>query len=251
MAFFSGTVFSNQLRMYTGLHVIVPQTGEREKNVLYLLHGMCDDSSIWSRRTRIEAYAVERDFTVIMPEVHRSFYMDIERGGNYFCYVSEELPEICERVFGIRHSREKTFVAGSSMGGYGALKCALRLPGRYAAAASFSGVLDLKARAKAPDAEKFYPEAPVVFGGNKNLNDDDDLFFLAKKTAGLPYERQPGLLLTCGEKDPYLKDSERFDACLCDLNYNNHTFERWDGGHDWDFWDSSVKRALNFFSGCK
>ena len=45
--------------------------------------------------------------------------------------------------FPVSRMRRDTFVAGLSMGGYGAFKLAMRHPERYAAAASLSGALDM------------------------------------------------------------------------------------------------------------
>ena len=85
--------------------------------------------------------------------MHRSFYTDEAYGGRYWTFVSEELPELVGRFFRVSERREDTFVAGLSMGGYGALKLALRQPERFAAAASLSGALDVAALARSPRAE--------------------------------------------------------------------------------------------------
>lgn len=82
---------------------------------------------------------------LVIPEVQRSFYIDGAYGLNYFTYVSQELPAACHRMFGLSLEREKNYVMGLSMGGFGALKCALTYPERYAGCGSFSGVTDLKA----------------------------------------------------------------------------------------------------------
>src|SRR6476619_7886720 len=107
-----------------------------ETPVLYLLHGLSDDDTIWLRRTSIERYVAALGLAVVMPQVHRSFYTDEAYGNRYWTYLSEELPEIVHGFFRLSRRREDTFVAGLSMGGYGALKWALRDPGRFAAAAS-------------------------------------------------------------------------------------------------------------------
>ena len=77
-----------------------------------------------------------------MPEVQRSFYTTGKVGIDYFHYVADELPAICGKWFHLDQRRENTFIAGESMGGYGAVKIALNRPGRYEAVASLSGVLD-------------------------------------------------------------------------------------------------------------
>ena len=53
-------------------------------------------------------------------------------------------------------------MAGLSMGGYGALKWALREPDRFAAAASLSGALDVAGRTTAARA----PEDPRMPSGS-------------------------------------------------------------------------------------
>ena len=77
-----------------------------------------------------------------MPEVQRSFYTTGKVGIDYFHYVADELPAICGKWFHLDQRRENTFIAGESMGGYGAVKIALNRPEKYEAVASLSGVLD-------------------------------------------------------------------------------------------------------------
>ena len=136
--------------------VVLPQatssqiglTGETtggDAPVLYLLHGLSDDDTIWLRRTSIERYAAPLGLAVVMPQVARSFYTDEAHGNRYWTFLSEELPQLARSFFHLSDRREDTFVAGLSMGGYGALKWALHRPGRFAAAASLSGALDLVA----------------------------------------------------------------------------------------------------------
>ena len=60
--------------------------------VLYLLHGLSDDDTIWLRRTSIERYVAPLGLAVVMPQVHRSFYADEVYGGRYWTFLSEELP---------------------------------------------------------------------------------------------------------------------------------------------------------------
>ena len=81
---------------------------------------------------------------VVMPAVDRSFYTDMsQRGNRYWTYISEELPSVARFLFPISGARKDNFVAGLSMGGYGAMKLGLTFPDRFAAAASLSGALDV------------------------------------------------------------------------------------------------------------
>ena len=122
MAFLNCEVFSKTLNMATALRVILPDEGELgAANTVYLLHGLSDNSSGWTRYTAVEQYARERGLAVVMPEVQRSFYADMAAGLDYFGYVAVELPAMCERMFGLPHERTKRYVMGLSMGGYVAM----------------------------------------------------------------------------------------------------------------------------------
>src|SRR5919199_4817483 len=161
MALLRCDFFSDALSLSTSMTVILPQqtstqiglvgaVGDEPPPVLYLLHGLSDDDTIWLRRTSIERYVAPLGLAVVMPQVHRSFYRDEAYGGKYWTFVSEELPELVRRFFRVSQTRDDTFVAGLSMGGYGALKLALRQPERFAAAASLSGALDVVALSRRP-----------------------------------------------------------------------------------------------------
>jgi len=89
--------------MCSSAYVILPQTTSGQIGmkgigspdgcpVLYLLHGLSDDHSIWLRRTCIERYATAYGIAVVMPNGHRSYYSDMASGLKYFTYISEELP---------------------------------------------------------------------------------------------------------------------------------------------------------------
>ena len=153
MAFLECRFFSEALDVSVTVNVLLPQKtfsqiglkGVADSDgapVLYLLHGLSDDESIWLRRTSIERYATQYGLAVIMPDGGRSYYADMFHGGKYWTYLSEELPRVMQSFFRFSTKREDTFAAGLSMGGYGAMKLALHCPEKFAAAASLSGALD-------------------------------------------------------------------------------------------------------------
>ncbi len=98
------------------------------------------------------------------------------------------------------------------MGGYGALRWALRDPGRFAAAASLSGALDIEARQSNHEWRSALPGLfEQVFGDGPMAGSDDDLFALLERAdpASLP-----ALFIACGTEDALYPESERFvEAC--------------------------------------
>ncbi|HOJ11044.1 MAG TPA: alpha/beta hydrolase family protein [Clostridiales bacterium] len=209
--------------------------------VLYLLHGLSDDHTIWQRRTSIERYVASMNIAVVMPAVNRSFYSDMAYGQKYWTFVSEELPFIVRNLFPISNKREDTFVAGISMGGYGAFKLALTHPERFAAAASLSGVMDVAAKIDELGHEN--NECRLIFGDNSEIRrTKSDLFYLAEKVAksdGL----KPKLFQCCGTEDFLYTDNIRFrDFCKnlpLELTYEEET-----GTHEWGYWDKKIQRVL-------
>ena len=118
------------------------QTG-RTYPVLYLLHGAHDDYTSWTRETDIEAFTEGRNLIVAMPDAGPTgIPSDWRSGPDYETFQVQEVPALLARSYRASGVRA---VAGVSTGGYGAMAHAARHPGAFAAAASYSGLLDTTA----------------------------------------------------------------------------------------------------------
>ncbi len=211
---------------------------------LYLLHGLSDDHTIWQRRTAVERYAEEKGIAVVMPAVHRSFYTDMVSGYRYWSYLSEEVPARARDMFPLSHERQHNFVAGLSMGGYGAFKMALRHPERFAAAASLSGVLDIAALANLPDPE-LEAEMRLIFGDlNSIVGSDNDLFHLATQVAQSNGPK-PSLFQWCGTEDFLYGFNVQFRDFIRPLPFD-YTYTEGPGDHTWGHWDAQIQDVLNW-----
>lgn len=250
MAFFRADFMSQELGMHTSANIMIPDGMDNRKlKVLYLLHGLSDNCSCWNRLTSVERYAREYHLAVIMPEVQRSFYTDMKHGMKYFSYITKELPRFVHSMFNLPVSREKTYVAGLSMGGYGALKCALTYPNRYAACAAFSSCCDMQYNV---DSQRISntstAELMGVFGMDLQIGKENDLFALAQKCARA--KEQPVFYMSCGTLDSLLHQNHELRDHMrglgLDLNY-----EEWEDDHTWRFWDASLQRAFAYFFGEK
>lgn len=258
MALFHCNFFSQTLLQNSNMYVIIPTPDSDELlndkkseyfepgkkyQTLYLLHGGFGDYSDWVRFTSIEKYAQENKVAVVMASVGNSFYMDMSHGGKYFTYISQEVPKFVRSMFPLSDKREDNFVAGLSMGGYGAFKLALAKPEMFACAASLSGALDAISTM----------EMPPVAGNSINFNDIcDDI----NKIKGI----ESDLLYTCEKlKTENVDVPKLFQACgtedfIYGMNVNvrdkireiglDLTYEEGPGGHTWDFWDEYIKKVL-------
>jgi len=251
MAIFRGDVFSKTLPMEMGVTVIMP--GDRlmgvnhePAKVLYLLHGLTDNNSAWGRFTNIESYLHGKNVAVVMPDGNHGFYTDGKMSGAYFTYVSKELPSLIEDMFRISANPEDTYIGGLSMGGYGALKCILTYPERYAGCAAFSSLMDIKEYIHSGDviAKRI---GNALFGEGKEPTDCDDLFKLAEKCAD-DGKKLPEIYMSCGKGDVLYRQNVRFAEHLKALKIDSE-FDAWEGIHDWKFWNEAIQKAIKKFFG--
>jgi S-formylglutathione hydrolase FrmB len=236
---------SETLELDTSMTVLLPQgrpAGSPPPPVLYLLHGLSDDHTAWTRWTSIERYANAKGLAVVMPQVHRSFYADEAYGMRFWDFLSQELPQVVEQFFNVSTRREDTFVAGLSMGGYGAMKWALREPGRFAAAATLSGALDLAYIQEFDLRPHIRALVARVFPDRTIAGRDEDLLHLVKSADPATL---PRLMLRCGTEDHLLKQNERFVAACAAAGVElDAGFAP--GEHEWSFWDQHIRTVLDW-----
>lgn len=254
MALLHCDFFSEVLGVSTSICVILPQntraqigmqgkSNNRKHPTLYLLHGLSDDHTIWQRRTSIERYVAPLGLAVVMPAAGRSFYTDMAHGYKYWTYISEELPEIARSFFPLSDAREDNFVAGLSMGGYGALKLGLRCPEKFAAAASLSGATNIGETVVSDLMMK--REFENIFGDlEKVKGSENDLFHLVEKVASSDGAK-PLLYQCCGTEDFLYQDNIAFRDVAKKLPVSL-TYEEEPGTHDWSYWDKKIQRVLEW-----
>ena len=202
----------------------------------------------WCRFTGIERYAQERHIVVVMPSAENSSYINMERGECFLDYIGEELPDFISNMFPVSRERDHTWIAGLSMGGYGAWRVALAYPERFGFAASLSGALeiselqngDIAHIAKMPLAyRKAVFEHPERIRGSSN--DLIVLLSLLKAQKKL----LPKLYMSVGTEDFIYPSNEHFYRQLKDLGISV-SYEKYHGVHNWEFWDAHIRDVLEW-----
>ena len=241
MAHMKLTIKSGQLGKQTNVNILLPDCLKKGKKlpVLYLLHGLSDNETGWMTLTSIGRYATnDREMITVMPNGDKSFYCDIPNFGNYFSYITEELPEHIEAMLPAADNRENRFIAGLSMGGYGALKAALTYPDRYAAAAAFSPVADVR------DFGKNFPDIQKSVLDLLPDIDSQDLFMLSEKCEKSAVK--PKIYHWCGFGDFMYERNLAFSHHMKNLDFD-YTYSETEGAHEWCKWDKQIEKALEFF----
>ncbi|MDD4781056.1 MAG: alpha/beta hydrolase family protein [Tissierellia bacterium] len=270
MAYFKGDVYSYELGKMTPLEVYLPYDDKKRflvnkpATTLVLLHGLGGNYSYWGRFTSVERYAQNYNLALVMPDAEMSMYADMKYGQNYEKYIAFELKEIINNLFKMETDREHYYIAGLSMGGYGALKIALKYPDIFGKCGSFSGALMIGTKKNLyelsnwidPGVSNEYCEeyeikkalqkgCMAAYGESFTFKEDEDLFCLAKK-AKHSKKNLPKILMTCGTEDFVYDINKKYVDYLKELDIDRE-FHEWPGIHDWKFWDESIRDYINFF----
>ena len=243
MALMEIKFFSDTLGMCMSMNCVIPQ-GAKDYPTLWLLHGMSDDHTIWSRRTSIERYADERGIAVVMPTTYLGWYTDMKFGYAYRKFIGEELPLICRSFFpGMSGKREDNYISGNSMGGYGSLALAMTYPGNYAACAPLSAAFDPKILYDPNNT--FFTD---IYGDiDKFDGSSNDMYHMTELRSkdGSPV---PKIYIGCGSEDFLIAENRKMKAHLESLGYDV-TYNERSGSHSWQFWDTEIQSVLDLIDG--
>ena len=143
-------------------------------------------------------------------------------------------------MFPLSAKREDTFIAGLSMGGYGAIRNGIVYSETFSHVAGLSSAVHL------------FEEDAELIGGEETLF--GDLKEAAKTNVNptvafdelLEQKRPvPKFYLSCGTNDRLMAANKRFRDVLIKKGADV-TWDEEEGGHDWDFWDSQIKKVLDW-----
>lgn len=230
-----------------------PQAENAEQKplkTLYLLHGIFGNYTDWVNGTRIQAWAEANDLAVIMPSGENRFYLDDEKSGElYGEFIGKELVEFTRKLFPLSDKREDTFIAGLSMGGYGAIRNGLKYAENFGCVIGLSAALvhdtwkDADNSAPIFTFRRNYYEA--IFGEYdkvKGSDKDPKALLLKLKEEGRPV---PKMYLCCGTEDGLVTANRDFRDFLNE-NGADLTYVEGPGKHDWVFWDTYIKKVLDW-----
>lgn len=212
--------------------------------VLYLLHGLFGHFDNWTDKTKLADYSEPYDIIIVTPEGADGWYSDSATVANdrYESYIVQELiPEI-DRKFRTIANRNNRFIAGLSMGGYGAIKFGLKYPDKFSLVGSFSGALDAPLRGQ--DNKNLRPSIVSVFGpeGSKTRM-DNDIYRMVREASAETTKGYPYIYFACGTEDFLFQPNREFDALLLEKKVP-HEYRELPGVHAWDFWDAQVQEFL-------
>lgn len=267
MAFIQMDYLSRRLMRQVPVNVILPvdklmwpgmkPPHSKPFKTLYLLHGILGDCTDWVVGTRIARYAEEHDLAVVMPSGENAFYIDREQSHDYYSrFLCEELVDLTRRAFPLSDKREDTFIGGLSMGGFGALRNGLKYSETFGNIVALSSAIDIFDMGKGSAAEIDCEAAPFSFFHTREYiescfgdiskikGSDKDIrqLVLDIKASGA---HMPDIYMACGEDDGLLDANKSYADFLREQDVNV-TFEVGPGDHEWDFWDTYIRRGIEW-----
>ena len=252
------TLQTSALNAPTKLRILLPDRYDSTPNqrypVLYLLQGAVDDYTAWIREGNAEAMTAGYPMIIVMPDAgDDGFYCDWFNNSGYGTpqwetyHIRQLIPFIDAhfRTEGTRHGRA---IGGVSMGGFGAISYAARHPELFAAAISFSGLVDnttLSSKSYINNAVFGpYKAEEVRWRGHNpvdladNLRGMDVTLYMRD---GLPGKNYFGV--DPAEIAAHLQN-ENLHKKLDGYNIPHHWKDLGSGAHQWSTWHDDLSTAL-------
>jgi S-formylglutathione hydrolase FrmB len=243
--------------------VLLPPSYDTDKArrypVLYFLHGLGEneqallDTGAWDLIQDLWDQKRIGEFVIAAPAGDRTFFMNSRDGKvRYEDFLMREFLPYIESHYGIQAVRRSRGIAGISMGGYGALRLALRFPQTFGSVS-----------ANSPALIAVLPHIEVATPGESNA-----LARVLGSAFGVPFDRafwernSPFTLVRngppptglkiyfdCGTEDSYGFNvgAEAFHELLV-LRHIPHEFHLYPGAHDWSYFAQHFPASLGFQS---
>ncbi|WP_022749804.1 alpha/beta hydrolase [Lachnobacterium bovis] len=212
---------------------------ERKYKTLYLLHGLLGNYTDWVSQTRIQKWAEEKNLAVVMPSGDNAFYFNSRTPWNdYGTFIGQELVEITRRMFPLSDKREDTYIAGLSMGGFGALRNGIVYSDTFGYVAGLSAAVHI--------FEDISEEANIgLFDNIEEASKTDKNPWVAVEDMLAAGRSVPYIYMACGTQDDLMPANIAFRDYL-ESKGIKVTWDEDDYGHDWDFWDSQIQKVLDW-----
>jgi len=154
---------------------------------------------------------------------------------NYEKWIVDDTINCVQEVCACVDKDSPLFIAGLSMGGYGALRIGAKYHNRFKGISAHSSITNF-------DQLALFVEEPLSEYQQTNQEESSVLYWILKNKAVLP-----ALRFDCGETDRLIEHNRQLHAAL-DKHQVKHIYEEFPGGHEWSYWEDHLKDSLKFFN---
>ncbi|WP_049945428.1 alpha/beta hydrolase [Butyrivibrio sp. AC2005] len=255
MSFSEVHFLSDSLKQGVSCAVFMPEKGpfgsdaEPPYKTVYFLPGYSGDYSSIITMLGIRKQAELKGLAIVMPNGQNAFYIDHpERNANYSKFIGEELIERTRDMFRLSDKREDTYIAGISMGGYGALLNGIRYHDVFSKVAAFSPAANPWTLLADPEKGGFGAEEFAYYFGTKEEYENGP-WNIMKLYSEADKCDIPELFIGNGDHDIAVDtqvDELRQTLDKAEVPYR---FFGTEGNHDFDTWEKMLDPAFSFLAG--
>lgn len=239
------TVKSIALQKRADITVFVPQQ-TAIKGVVILLHGVYGSHWAWALKGGVHKTTQQliqegeiEPMILVMPSDglfgDGSGYLPHQTADYERWIVEDVISVVQEQIEGISEALP-IFIAGLSMGGYGAMRLGAKYPDVFT---SFAGHSSITAFAQ---MAMFLEEKEVNILQKSVLSEDSILQWMLANKNRLPHFR-----FDCGTDDILIDFNRKLHQDLVS-NGIPHSYEEHAGAHEWTYWQAHIKDTLLFFN---
>lgn len=242
------TVKSSALGGRGDISVFVPVgcTAAQNLPVVILLHGVYGSHWSWAHQAGVHFTAQNMiDAGTIHPMIlampSDGLFCDgsgytPHRSVDYEKWIVEDVPSALRELLPMVSEKSDLYIAGLSMGGYGAL----RLGAKYSSI--FKGFAGLSSITKFSQIADFYEPGTFHRLAEEVISQESVLDVLVKNRQAISPFR-----FDCGREDVLFAANQALHDSL-NQHGIEHTFESRPGGHSWSYWEENIGTTLEFFS---
>ena len=253
MAYFRPEYYSRALHRVAAFETLIPNdprendpVPDRPMRTLFLLHGYTGKAGNWVP----EELTAKYNFAIVMPSAENSFYLDgISTGHAFQTLVGEELPDYVRKTFGLANRPEETYIAGLSMGGFGAIHTGLAYPETFGKIGALSSALIMHEVAKMKPGKgnsvanfEYYREC---FGEPDQLEESEKNPEVLVRKLKREGKKIPELFMCCGTEDFLIESNRDFHRFL-EKEGVEHRYAEAPGIHDMKFWSEHIVHIVDW-----
>jgi len=221
--------------------------GTTDVPVVILLHGVYGSHWAWALKggahrtaARLIGEKVIPPMVLAMPSDglwgDGSGYVRHADDADYERYIVDEIPACAREVLpATLTEKSPLFIAGLSMGGFGALRLGAKHPTRFRAMSGHSSITHFSQMVK-------FVEEPLSRYGPPPESEQSVLHWMETNRATLPPFR-----FDCGTEDLLIEENRTLHREL-DARGIPHVYEEFPGGHEWPYWERHLADTLRFFA---
>ena len=240
------TVKSNALKKRADITVYEPKSGDKAEDlpIVILLHGVYGSHWAWALKANvhktIESLIEEkqcRPMLLVMPSDglygDGSGYLP-HKAENYEQWIVEDVIQAVKEQFSTVSEKSPVFIAGLSMGGFGAMRLGAKYPKVFKAFSGLSSITHFD------QFEHFVADFSQL--KRDAVEQDGVSDWLLKNKAILPPFR-----FDCGKADILIEANRELHNVL-KLNDIPHDYFEFEGEHSWEYWEENIGKTLIFFN---